>query len=110
MVSLDLEALVPDKKVLEDLKENTETYDEYKVILYIQSANEVKPLELTVYMTKEEASESSRYLNNVLISMVRNNAPTSISITVRNSKHEIVSYGLLGVVGIIHNIPEYEIE
>ena len=113
MEKLDLGALVPDDSVLQHLQEQKveqeESYDEYHVIFNVQTVNDVRPMKLNVYMTKEEAAESSRYLNNIIVNMVKLNTPVSVSITVRNEEHKIVNYGLLGVVGIIHDIPEYNI-
>lgn len=111
MAKLDLEALVPDESVLKELDEKKdEVYNKYTIIFNIMSGEKIVPMELITYLRLDEAYATAKNLNMAIINMTQNNAPVPISIILRNEKHEIAHYGLLGVVGIIHNIPEFDIE
>lgn len=89
---------------------NEESYTRYTIILNINlGSSDCSQMKLETYFNDIEAYNCAKNLNDKIIRLSETNSPVSLSLICRNNNNEIVSYGLIGVVGIIHNIPNFGI-
>lgn len=83
-------------------------YNKYIIIFTLLHSGSLNQLQLECHFTNEEAYKAFKLLNDKIGELVRTNSSIAMSLVARNKEHEVIRHGISGIVGIEHNIPQFQ--
>ena len=84
------------------------SYNKYIIIFTLLHAGSLNQLQLECYFTNEEAYKAFHIINEKIGELVRTNSSVAMSLVARNKEREVIRHGISGIVGIEHNIPQFQ--